>query len=214
MHLKVLDFNFMEKFEKLNNENIAGDFFRCVNCKEVMEQAQTESHQCPIPQKEAERKEILEIIANESLPTDERIKMVMLLAEEEKKAEEAGIKKIEHDVNPNTLRKLVYSVILENIQSVRHYRDSEYIKNDQRRNEGIPFEERMRMINKRKIDWCDIREKKLLHDSKTFRVKPIREWLSMADIEWAKSRGEGMKFIINFNLERVYSVPKYNQIYG
>lgn len=202
-----------QKFKQINNDEMGGVFLQCLNCLEVTEKDGEEKHKCPLTEREKSLVYLDEILKDESINVQDKCIAMRSYIEDMEKVEKREIEMIEKKTDMVMLRKIIYSVILEMVEKTRKYREKEYLMNDQRRAEGVSFEDRMKLINKSKIDWCDKQEKELLYASKNFKVKPLSEWLSVADIEMAKRRGEGMRFIIKFNLERVYTLPSKESKY-
>lgn len=192
------------KFKKIESKEFDGDFVMCVNCNETLDISEQKNHVCPLTFEQKVSFDLIKLLDDESVGIKEKIGALSFYMNDVKKKEKKEVEKIEKQLNYNVLRKLVYNAILEHIERIRHYREQEYIQNDQRRAEGMGFAERMELINKKKIDWCDKKEKELLRDINSFNVRPVSEWLSVVDIENAKSRGEGIKYIIKNNLEQIY----------
>lgn len=120
---------------------------------------------------------------------------------------EAVVKKIGHNrlervsrkYTPQVLHKLVNDEMLRQLLCVREMRDVEFVQNDELRAKGISFFERMKLINKNKIDWCDREELNLNKLLNSFRVQSLDEWFDgWIDYELAKS--QGMQRIIGYKL--------------
>lgn len=194
----------MKSFKKVSSPNIDGDFVRCLGCSEIISEADQATHYCDelggsqkglglIFSADTPEQRIAAIDRYEELKDAEWNKD---LAEVEKKCKEAD------------LRKLVHSVMVENIMKVRKYKEREYSRNDDLRSRGVPLSERLKVVDKQLIDLYERYERKLTDDLKHFRVKPVRDWLGRSDLDWARRSGKGLRFIIMINLERVYSVPE------
>lgn len=102
---------------------------------------------------------------------------------------------------PEVLKWMVSKEINWQIGRTRQMRDAQLEVNDEMRSKGTPFVERMKVVNQRKILWCDLEEERLTKLLKTFRVRPLAEWFDEVDYETAKEMGMG--WIIRYKLDEI-----------
>lgn len=133
-------------------------------------------------------------------PYDMLVAIHTLLTEKEKMRHNM-VGRVSGKYTPEVLKKMVSEEIAQQIERTRALRDNELRHNDDLRSRGTPYSERVKMVNIRKIDWCDSEEKRLSALSHTFRVKPLEEWFSEVEYETAKSMG--MAWVIRFWLEDI-----------
>lgn len=195
-------------FEVLQSPEIDGVFVRCTTCSEIIPDEEKASHSCPELRSEQPALGLVFDESYESMSRDDRVRAIDEYERAQSDAWQKELAEVEKKCSEPVLRKLVHSVMVENILKVRKYREREYAKNDELRAKGVPLAERLKLVDKSRIDLYENYEHKLAEDVKHFRVKPIRDWLTRSDLEWARSSGKGLRFIIMINLERVYSVPQ------
>lgn len=111
------------------------------------------------------------------------------------------VERVSTKYTPEVLRQLVAEEIQWQIGSTREMRDAELQINDEQRARGTPYVERMKLINTRKIEWCDAEEARLRKLFSSFRVRPLSEWFDEVEYDAAKSMG--MSWIIR---TRLYSI--------
>lgn len=194
------------------------EFVRCGKCNAVVTQAESETHKCPESEAEKQARFEQEDLAacyraiSEAKGPTEVLAAIHKLESVERIIWENGLSRAEKQFPPDVLYKLVLQVMQDMVQSLRDMRDREYKLNDELRAAGVPFIERMKRINKRKIEWCDEEESRLVQAMRTFRVRPLREWFNAADLETAKRNG--MKFVIrsklSFNFQGIIYDGKKN----
>lgn len=105
---------------------------------------------------------------------------------------------------PAALHKMVADEIRWRIARAREMRDAEIQRNDDMRAKGTPYAERMKLIDSRKLAWCDAEDQRLGKLLSTFRVRPLDEWFGEVDYEAAKS--EGMGWLVRTRLEDIIKV--------
>lgn len=116
---------------------------------------------------------------------------------------EEVIARVEREYPPVILKEMVRAEIERTLKKVRQYREREYALNDERRAKGIPYPERMALFRQARVDFCNEYEARLAA-VRTFRVRPVREWIREDDIWWMSRYG--IEGIIRLNLERVYEL--------
>jgi len=102
---------------------------------------------------------------------------------------------------PKVLHKMVADEIKWLMARTREMRDAELLRNDEMRTKGTPFVERMKIINSRKIEWCDQEETRLSRLLSSFRVRPLAEWFDEVDYDAAKEMG--MAWVIRLKLDSI-----------
>lgn len=90
---------------------------------------------------------------------------------------------------------------------VREMRDQCYEEYGKYRKSGVPLQERRKMLNTKKIEWCDKEEKKTIENLRRFRVRPWRDWRGnsfLAADDWVSIQRLGFKLFLRVYLERFY----------
>ncbi len=111
------------------------------------------------------------------------------------------VRRVSKKYTPQILRGMVSQEITWQIDRTRRMRDAEFLRNDELRSKGTPFVERMKLINQKKLDWCDQEEIRLTQLIKTFRVRPVEEWFGLVEYESAKRMG--MAWVIKISLYKI-----------
>lgn len=199
-------------------DGFPGDYVRCGKCKAVVLQDESEAHKCPLTPEEQDikggrdhMKELWAKLGDDSVPVRDQI---AAWEEHERIADvlyRHDLERIEKKYTPQIVHTLVFEALQKSLDFLQVYRAREYTKNDELRAKGVPYVERIKQLNTARIAWCDQHEAHLARVMRNFRVRPLKEWLGRSDLEWAREKG--MRWIISFNLERIYYVPK-DQNYG
>ncbi len=197
-----------EQFVVVASENLPGEFHRCTKCSEVFE-GDTSLHVCPPPpspllsHEEINRKTLVLLVEElgEKWLKEGRGEAIHSWEEAKRKLWDNDVQYIETRFPANVLYKMVVEESKFLLKRVKEMRDAEYALNDERRSKGIPYAQRMQLIDRSKITWCD-REETVLTSS--LKVRPLREWFDEVELELARKLG--MRWIIK---------TKFNQIiYG
>lgn len=196
---------------------------KCRSCGEVIpttDEAKA-GHTCPPSAEQAREADFKQYIAglwatigDPATPLEELRKAIDAVDRAEKEHWEFQLGVLEKHFPQEELRQMVYRAIMETLDFVRRYRDKEYAKQDELRSQGVPYAVRIKEFNRARIEFCDKREAELLHDVRMFRVRPMRDWLRYGDLDFAARMKKTddirvrMEWIIRFNLEGTYWVPK------
>ena len=199
------------KFEVIASE--IGEMAKCGLCGAVMDQVEREGHKCPPSKDEvrlvsyiADLEATAKLISDETLPVKDRMVAIENYQRIQDWFLEEKVAQLEKHLTFTVLRGLLLKEMARRLENTRAMREREYQMNDERRMKGIPYVDRMKLFNKKKIAWCDEQEQYLLNLSKSFQVRPIKEWMTEA-IYWSGKR-KGIEFIIRFNFEEIISNHK------
>ncbi len=181
--------------------------FRCKKCFAICVAEEYSSHACPPTQlQDLEASEDLEyrtaLGAVTSAATREDLKVAIHSLETVTKTMRHNrVERVSRKYTPEVLRRMVAEEIRWQAGRTQQMRNAELLINDEMRARGRPFVERMKVVNDRKIRWCDQEEARLTKLLGTFRVRPLAEWFDEVDYETAKEMGMG--WIIRFKLDEI-----------
>ena len=109
--------------------------------------------------------------------------------------------RVHRKYTPEVVKGLVSEELGRLILRTREMRDAEFSRNDDLRSRGTPFVERMKLLDNRKIEWCDREEERLTKLSRTFRVAPVH--LCFDEVDYEAAREMGMGWIIKTKLDQI-----------
>lgn len=114
------------------------------------------------------------------------------------------LSRTEKAFTPDILRRIAYQEIVARLGNIRRMRDAEFALNDELRAKGVPYVERVKQINPRKIDYCDKQEARYVQMLNGFSVKPLRGWFDEIDYYSAKKKEMGgMSWVVRMKLEEI-----------
>lgn len=126
---------------------------------------------------------------------------------------ERDLRRLEAKFTPAVLHALVRKVLESCIEHARKVRAKEYERMDEMRAKGVPYSERIKSLNTKRIELCDRIEEKYGRDLHVFVATPLRSWVTPEDIWWARRHGmvsaARMRLSIPLGAQEViYSVHK------
>ena len=102
------------------------------------------------------------------------------------------------------LRKLIIAEFDSQLEYCRLQTEKQYAMNDELRAKGVPFVERMKLLDKKRLDMLERQAARLVRERASFHVVPVDQWFTQDDWDLAKKKGIG--FVIRLNFSRTYTV--------
>lgn len=189
------------------------DFVRCTGCGEAMARTDSAGHACPPTAQEQqdsdEESDAITVLERAAAATTAKDMLRAIHSYENivKALWDNRVRRAEARFTPEILRKVAYNEILSLLNRTREMRQEQYDLNDALRAKGVPYVERMKRIDRRKIEWCDKEEAKLSGVlGSPFRVRPLREWFEEPD--YVAARKLGMPWVVRVRLGEIIIVNR------
>ncbi len=116
------------------------------------------------------------------------------------------VERLEIKYPPKIMRDVVGIEFNSRLSRIRESRDKMYADNDARRAAGMSFQERQKLLDRKRLEFYDKYEAQLTQDVQRFQVRPFFEWLPVSDYYTVKKRG--IAWAVRLYFDNVYQVTK------